>query len=170
MEEGQPLHWRAIVERAEALGRKANITPGALLNAMQAKIDIFVRVASGTYGLREWGGKEKQPNTAIVARFLGTRTRPATYNEIFQEVGIPERMKSHSLKMSLDMHPRYYRSIENEYGLRAWLPPREMQRLSTPRWKVEAVDSFARVARAQARGYDVDAIVLRDIEGGSSQE
>ena len=42
--------------------------------------------------------------------------------------------------MLLDMYPRFYKSLENTYGLRAWLSPREKQTLRTPEWLVESLD------------------------------
>jgi hypothetical protein len=168
-EAGVPLHWREIVARAEALGRKENVAAASMMHVLQEN-RIFVRTSSGTYGLREWGLQTKQPNTTLVAEFLAAKGRPASFGEILQKVGTPAKIRPHSLKMALDLSPRFYRSVEDEYGLRAWLPPRDMQRLSTPRWKVEAADSFARVERAGERGYDVEAMVLRDMERGAARE
>lgn len=64
--------------------------------------------------------------------------------------------------MYLDMHPRFYKSINGTYGLRTWLPPREKQNLRTPEWLVEDSKSFERVERSKQRGYDVEGIIETD--------
>ena len=66
--------------------------------------------------------------------------------------------------MSLDMQPRFYKSLEKTYGLRVWLPPREKQTLRTPEWLVEESDSFKRLEQAIKRGYDVVNMIQADLD------
>jgi len=161
-EEGAPMHWGDIVDRAERLGKRASISPTSFFNALGYKKHRFVRVGSGTYGLSTWGMTERLSNVDLTSIYLQERKRPASFGEIYQHVGAPVNMKINSVKMSLDLNPRFYESIDGEYGLRAWLPPREKQTLRTPRWQIETPESFARVMRAEARGYDIASILARD--------
>jgi hypothetical protein len=163
-EEDAPMHWHDLVRAAERAKRRKSITPSALFNAVLYRKDLFVRVASGTYGLVAWGLKERPSNVDLIAGYLKRRGIAAAFGDILQKVGAPHQMKTNSLRMSLDLNPRFYRSIEDEYGLRAWLPPREKQTLRIPHWKIESLDSYERVQRAIDSGYDVDAIAARDRE------
>jgi len=66
--------------------------------------------------------------------------------------------------MLLDMYPRFYKSLENTYGLRAWLAPREKQTLRTSESLVESLDSYERLVQAGQRGYDVESMIQLDLD------
>ena len=159
---GSPMHWHDVVQAAEALKRRKSLSPSTLFNMMQFRKDIFARVGPGTYGLVEWGMSDRPSNVDLIASYFKDKGCAAPYNEILQKVGIPQKIKPHSLQMSLDLNPRFYRSIDGDYGIRAWLPPRERQTLKIPRWQIESKESYERVVRAVDDGYDVDGIVARD--------
>lgn len=159
---GQPLHWRDIAGEARKLGRRDNFSEPSLYNAVCAADTKFAQVAQGTYGLTEWGLADVKSYPEILAGVLSASGRPLTHADLRHQVMSIRDIKPSSLQMYLDMHPRFYRSINNTYGLRSWLQPPERQTLRTPRDMIEDPDSFARVARSAARGYDVDAIIASD--------
>lgn len=160
---GKPLHWKAISSEAENLGRRAKFNPSGIFNSLIGHKEIFCRVGSGTYGLTAWGLSGVDPYTEIVAEVLKKAGKPLTYAEIHHRVNAVRAIKSGSLTLLLDLNPRFYKSIESQYGLRAWIPPREKQTLRTPKWKVEDATSLKRVQAAQNRGYNVVRIVELDL-------
>jgi len=161
-EAGTPLHWRKICAEAELIGRRKSFITRACFNELVRRPDIFVRTAPGTYGLRKWGMSPRASNVELVAQYLHDRETVAAFGEILQAVREVPGLKKNSLAMMLDLNPRFYRSVENKYGLRGWLPPRDKQTLKTPSWQIEASDSFSRVERAALRGYDIESINRRD--------
>ncbi len=161
-QEGAPMHWHDALDAAERLNRRKYISPGGFFNTLCDIKHVFVRVGPGTYGLVKWGLQERRTNVDLVAEYLANQRQTRSFGEILHGVGIPSKIKQNSLQMSLDLNPRFYKSIEGKYGLRGWLPPREKQTLRSAPWKVEAPDSHVRVERALDRGYDIEAICSRD--------
>jgi hypothetical protein len=163
-EAGTPLHWRVMADRAEALGKRQSFSTSGFFNAVQANDDKFARVDTGTYGLVEWGLVDVENYTDIVAEVLYENGCAMTAGRIFQEANSRRPTDPNSLRMMLDLDVRFYRAVDQTYGLRSWLPERHLQTLRTPDWLVEDLDSYERVSRAERRGYRVDAIVQRDRE------
>lgn len=159
---GSPLHWREIAVRAETLGHGRPFSLSAFYNMLTRTPGEFVRVEGGTYALGEWGLTPVASYVDTVAEVLHAVGKPLPYAVILQTVRSKRPVKASSLQMTLDLNPRFYRSVECTYGLRAWLPPREQQTLRTPKRLIEDRESFERVARAEARGYDTERIVERD--------
>ena len=126
------------------------------------KKDVFVRVDSGTYGLKEWGLRTATQYTDIIATVMNEDGRALPKEVIFAKVNQIREIKESTLLMNLDLNPRFYRSIEGSYGLRAWLPNRDEQTLRTPRWLIEDSKSISRCDNASARGYNIEAIVNKD--------
>lgn len=161
---GEPLHWTVLADRAESLGRRESFFRSPFFNAVQTNDEKFARVDSGTYGLTEWGVSDVPNYTDIVAKILSESDCSLTEGAIFQRVYPIRSVDLGSLRMLLDMNPRFYRSVDAMYGLRSWLQERSRQNLRTPRWLVEDSVSFERVERAERRGYKVEAVVERDRE------
>jgi hypothetical protein len=159
---GEPLHFSVIAQRAEALSFKTYVSVGGVHNALVSDRDRFAFVGPGTFGLTEWGLDSVGKYPDLIAGLLQERGSTLTSGEILAGVTARRPIKQQSLWMFLEMHPRFYRSVEGEYGLRAWLPPRERQTLRTPSWQVEEASSYERVEKAAERGYDVEAIVAKD--------
>jgi len=151
----EPLHWREIVARAEALGVRDDIVATPMFNAILGADDLFARVSAGTYGLTEWGLSDSPYYTDLIASVLSRAEAPLVLGALFHAVNEIRPIKRSSLMMFLELHPRFYRSIESTYGLRSWLPPRHKQTLRTSRSLVEDEKSWLRLQRAAARGYDV---------------
>lgn len=162
--EGQPLHWSEIANRAYHLKRKDTFNSTALYNALMNHPQIFVRVDSGTYALAEWGFSQVDTYPDIIASILKTSKKPLSADAIYHKVNEIRQVKQSTLIMSLDMHPRFYRSREKTYGLRVWLPPREKQTLRTPEWLVEDSDSYKRLEQASQRGYDIENMIQEDLD------
>jgi len=158
----KPLHWRDVAERAYKLNKKERFETRALYHALLSHEEVFVRVGQGTYELAEWGSKQVEPYTEIVASVLQQENQAIPFDSIFSKVSLIRLAKQQSLSMCLDMHPRFYKSIDNTYGLRGWLPPREAQNLRTPEWLIEDSKSIERVERARQRGYDIESIIAED--------
>jgi hypothetical protein len=55
--EGRPMHWMDIAERASRLNGRNLFFAAHISPSLNSNKDLFVRVARGTYALREW---EKQ--------------------------------------------------------------------------------------------------------------
>ena len=161
-EELGPLHWSEIAERCEGLGKRRDFSASSCFNQMQMDRDLFVRVGQGTYALTEWGLDRSETLNELIASLLFESGKCLSYGEIFHRSSARQPVKALSIQMTLDLHPRFYRSLSGEYGLRAWLPARDMQTLRTPRDLVEAEDSGGRVSNAEARGYNVTRMVSQD--------
>lgn len=162
-EAGEPLHWQELSNRAEALNRRSQFSPSGFFNALSSDKELFVRVDRGTYALAAWGHEEAEAFPDIIARAMGHAGHPMTFGAIYAKVCEVREISKKSLGMFLDLHPRFYRSKAQTYGLRAWLAPRDKQTLRTPIGLVEDPGSFNRVARSSGR-YDIDRIVAADRE------
>lgn len=163
-EAGEALHWRTVAERGYQLGRRHSFSTAALYNTLQNHSERFVRVGQGTYALVEWGMSEAEYYPDIISSVLKEETRPLSVDTIHSRVNAIRPVKRQTITMSLDMHPRFYKSIESTYGLRSWLSPREKQTLRTPEWLVEESASFMRVERAIERGYKLQLASAFEVE------
>lgn len=159
---GCPMHWRDIAERADQLGHRRNFSGSSLFNVVTSGAETLVRVAPGTYGLASWGLEPVVDYIDIIASVLKQFGEAVPFSIIRQRVNAVRTIKDTSLKLNLDLHPRFYRSVEGTYGLRVWLPPREKQTLRTARSLIEDVSSARRIDRAKEKGYDIDSIVAED--------
>lgn len=165
LEAGKPLHWSAMVERAYNLGRRESFNETPFYNALLSHPKIFVRVGPGEYGLVEWGLKPVDYYVDIIARVLKVEHKPLAPDVIYRKVKSIRLVKKTTITMFLHLHPRFYKSIESTYGLRAWLGPREEQTLRTPRWLVEDQKSLERIEIAREKGYHIEEILRQDMEG-----
>ena len=159
-----PMHWSEIAERAYHMKRRDLFNYTALYNTLMNHPDVFVRVDSGTYALVEWGFSQVDTYPDIIASILKSSKKPLSADAYITKLMIFGEVKQSTLIMSLDMHPRFYKSLEKTYGLRVWLPPREKQTLRTPEWLVEDSDSFKRLEQASKRGYDVENMIQADLD------
>jgi hypothetical protein len=160
---GKPMHVFAIAEEARQLGRRNSIRREAVQNILITRKDLFLRVGQGVYALAEWGGQAPENYPAIIASVLREANRPMPMDWIREPVSAIRPIKPSSLRMMLNLHVRFYKSIQNTYGLRAWLPKAgDAQKTSLPDWQMEAPDSLKRVERASAKGIDVEKIVAQD--------
>jgi len=162
--EKRPMHWSEIVERAYRFGSRDAFNSTALYNSLMNHNDLFVRVDAGTYALTEWGLDQVDTYPDIISSILKSSRKPLSVEALYHKVNEIRQVKQSTLLMSLDIHPRFYKSLEKTYGLRIWLPPREKQTLRTPEWLVEDGDSYKRLEHARQRGYDVDSMVRIDLE------
>ena len=163
-EEKKPLHWSKIAERAYRLGRRESFNSSALYNALMSDPDSFVRVDAGTYALAEWGYSRAATYPDIIASILKLHSKSLPSETIFSKVNEIRPIKQVTLTMLLDLHPRFYRSMEKTYGLRVWLPDREKQTLRTPEWLVEDSDSYKRLEHASQKGYDIESMLRADLD------
>ena len=160
----RPMHWSEIVERAYHIGLRESINSSALYNALTNYPELFVRVDPGTYALVEWGVEQVDTYVDIIASILKSLNKPISADAIYHKVSEIREIKQSTLLMSLEMHPRFYKSLEETYGLRVWLLPREKQTLRTPERLVEDRDSYKRLERASQRGYDVENMLQIDLD------
>ena len=159
----KPLHWREIATRAEEIGRKENFIVSAMFNSLLYGSE-FVRVSSGTYGLKERGiVKVKEFKKSIVEMLMG-EGRPLSLQEVTLRMKKHPNFKLSSLNMSLGMHPDFYQAVTGLFGLRIWLPKLEDQSLRTPGDLVENKKSRRRLDRAIATGYDVNSILKKTLD------
>jgi len=163
-DEGKPLHWKEISDRAYHFGHRQSFNSTAVYNSLLNHPELFVRVNSGTYSLAEWGVDEVAYYQDIIALILRDEGKALPYERIYQMVNEKRQIKRTTLTMLLDMYPRFYRSLENTYGLRAWLAPREKQTLRTPEGLIESLDSYERLTQARNRGYNVESILQGDLD------
>jgi Sigma-70, region 4/HB1, ASXL, restriction endonuclease HTH domain len=145
---GRPLHWSDMASQAEALGLRQNFARKFFYNSLTRHQETFVRVSPGTYGLSEWGLKTVTTYPEVIARILKESGRPMNADDLRRRVDAVRPIKLSSFHLFLDRHPRFYRSDEGTYGLRAWLLAREQPGPGTPSAFVERAGSFKRVQRA----------------------
>jgi hypothetical protein len=126
--------------------------------------NLFVRVDAGTYALAEWGVNQVETYPDIIASVMKPLKKALPAETIYHRVMEIRPVKQATLTMLLDLHPRFYKSLEKTYGLRVWLSPREKQTLRTPEGLVEDGDSCKRLEKARQRGYDIDSIIEMDLE------
>jgi hypothetical protein len=164
VQSGKPMHVSTIAEEARQLGGRDSLKLGALQNMLSARKDLFLRVGPGAYALAEWGGQTPEYYPAIIASILSGADRPMPLDWIQDRVSAIRPIKPSSLRMILNLHIRFYKSIQNTYGLRVWLPiEREAQEIPLPDWLVEAPESLKRVERARAKGFHVEKILAQDM-------
>lgn len=161
-EAGEPLHYKEIADRADQMGVRPDVNLKGVHNILLIKTDKFALVGQGTYGLTAWGLTSVDNYVNIIAEALKASNRVMTVSEVSFCVNNKRPIKRQSLQMTLDLHPRFYRTVAGTYGLRARLPAREKQTLRTPVWLIEDSASFERVAKAIERGYDVETLVAMD--------
>jgi hypothetical protein len=159
---GKPMHWSSIAEQASQLGERDRFSSKTILSSLQYYKELFVRVGKGTYGLVEWGGRTPAPYNKVIASILREEGRPMSKEQIFARVSVVRPASLSSVSISLGVHYRFYKSIENTYGLRAWLYAAEGQSDPRPIWLIEDPKSCPRVERARARGYGVDQVIVGD--------
>jgi hypothetical protein len=157
-----PLHWREILAYADDVLQDVNAGP--FYNVLTAHPQQFVRVGAGTYGLSEWNLASVSTFPDLIAQTLRDAHAAMTFEQVLAGVAAKRSARPNSIRMFLDMHPRFYASPDGRYGLRAWLPLPAQQTLRTPRDLVEAASSRARIERARRRGYDIEAMVALDNE------
>lgn len=162
--EKRPMHWSKIAERAYLMRRRDSFNATALYNALMSYPKLFVRVGAGTYALADWGLTQVDTYPDIIASIMKSSKKPLPFETIYHRVNQIRLVKRATLTMLLDLHPRFYKSLEKTYGLRVWLPSREKQTLRTPEWLVEEGDSYKRLEHASQRGYIVDNIIKADLE------
>ena len=163
-EEGKPLHWKEIADRAYHFGHRDSFNSTAVYNSLLNHRKLFVRVNAGTYALAQWGVDEVKYYQDIIAFVLHEEGRALPYESIYHRVNEKRQIKRTTLTMLLDMYPRFYKSLENTYGLRIWLAPREKQTLRTPKCLAESLDSYERLVQASQRGYDIASILQLDLD------
>lgn len=164
--EKRPMHWSEVVDHAYRMKKRNSFNSTALYNAISSHPDVFVRVDAGTYALAEWGFSQVDTYPDIIASILKSIGKPLSADALYLRVNELRQVKQSTLIMSLEMHPRFYKSLQKTYGLRAWLPPRERQTLRTPEWLVEDSDSYKRLEQATQRGYDIENMIQADLDDG----
>jgi hypothetical protein len=162
--EGAPLHWSEIAKRAYHLRHRESFNSTALYNALVNFPKLFVRVNPGTYALVEWGYNQVDTYADIIALIMKSFKKALSAEAIYHKVNEIRPVKQATLTMSLEMHPRFYKSLEKTYGLRVWLPPREKQTLRTPEWLVEDSTSYKRLEQASQRGYNINSMIQVDLD------
>ncbi|CAN5651737.1 hypothetical protein BH23CHL5_BH23CHL5_27520 [soil metagenome] len=161
---GEPLHWAEIATRARAMNKRIGVHDQSVLNMMIAKSMIFARTDAGTYGLREAGHADVEFYADLIARVLGEAGRPLTASQIYIRVAEYRSGNEGSIKLFLDTHPRFFRSIDQQYGLRAWLRKRGRAEKPEADGLIEDPKSARRVARAVSKGSDVKRMVDADAD------
>ena len=132
--DGEPLHWRDIADRAQALGLDRDISVSTLYNAITANPEIFVYRGPGTYGLREWGLERRRYQTEVIVDWFRRTGRNAQSGEIVAALrGTENEISLSSVSWYLYTNTLFFEDIDGNYGLREWLPPTNEQRLDTPR-------------------------------------
>lgn len=162
--EKRPMHWSEIVDHAYPMKQRDSFNSAALYNAVSEHPDLFVRVDAGTYALVKWGFSQVDYYPDIIASILKSSNKPLSADAVFHKVNEIRQVKRTTLIMLLDLHPRFYRSLEKTYGLRAWLPSRDKQTLRTPEWLVEDSESYKRLEQASQRGYDIESMLQSDLD------
>ncbi|MCL4273439.1 MAG: hypothetical protein KJZ77_06165 [Anaerolineales bacterium] len=162
--EKKPMHWSEIASHAYRMKRRESFNSTALYNALMSHEDLFIRVDTGTYALVEWGINQVDTYPNIIAAIMKSHNKPLSAESVYHKVNIIRPIKQATLTMLLELHPRFYKSQQNTYGLRVWLPAREKQTLRTPEWLVEDRDSYKRLELAKQRGYDVSNIIKADLD------
>lgn len=138
-DEGAPLHWKEIYERALRLGVDRDLDATTMYNAISANDAVFVYRGPGTYGLREWGLERQAYQKDIIADWFRRTGRNAHANLIVADLkGTENEIGAASVSWYLRDHPLFFEDVDGLYGLREWLPPADEQRLDTPRYLRES--------------------------------
>jgi hypothetical protein len=159
---GKPMHFFAIAEGARQLGGRKSFSTNALHAVLIDHKEQFLRVGQGMYALAEWGDQTAEFYPAIIASVLRQANRPMPKDWIHARVSAIRPVTFSSLVMNLDLNVRFYKSRQNTYGLRGWLPVGVTQIQPIPDWLIETPLSLKRVARARAKGWDVEKIIAED--------
>jgi hypothetical protein len=163
-DEGKPMHWSTISERACQISHRNRFILASIYTALRDHPDLFFRVAPGTYALTEWGFKRSGKYSDIIASILKSQKEALPAEVIHQKVEDVRPVKQSTLTMLLNLNPRFYQSLEKTYGLRAWLASQEKQTTPVPDWLVEERTSYRRIETAKKRGTDVEKLIRADLE------
>jgi len=159
---GKPMHFSAIAEGARQLDSRFSLSAKGMHQTLITHKKFFVRVGPGEYALAEWEVQTADFYPAIIACVLREANRPMSLDWIHARVSAIRPITQSSLRMIMSLHFRFYRSIQDTYGLRGWLPVGESKDLLFPDWLVETSSSFKRVERARAKGYHVQRFFSED--------
>jgi len=162
--ERKPMHWRDIANKAEKMNRKETFNSTGLFNALGYHPETFVRVGQGTYALTEWGNRKAENYSELIVKILVKEKTPLSFGVIYEKTCAIRPIKKTSLQMLLDLYVKFYKSENNLYGLREWLPPRSRQTLLTPKSHVEDEKSYGRVKNAKKHGYDISQFELWEVD------
>lgn len=159
---GTAMHWHEIARQACHGEDPDPRASKRIKNILAEHKELFVRVRAGTYALAEWGVQQAEPYHAISASVLRQENKPMDFDRIFASVSEIRPVTRSSLSMMLALYFRFYRSIQDTYGLRGWLPGPGEQISPIPDWLIEDPISVRRLERARAKGYDVDKYIGED--------
>jgi hypothetical protein len=166
---GTPMHWSEVAEQVCQLDSCHSLTKSQVHWSLSQHRELFARLGGGNYTLAEWGSPAVEPCPDIIAAILKREHHPLPAETILSKVIAVRPATQASVRSSLHLNIRFYRSMQGTFGLRAWLPEAlAEQEPSTLEWLLEDPASRRRVERAAARGIDVEKFVSRDrLEAGT---
>ena len=161
--EGAPLAWRDVTAKAQQLAPSRLIRPATMRDRLSKHPAIFMRVERGKYALAKWGYIAPRTYADIVADVLTQVGEPLTYEEVHARVQVERPVRTITLRSLLSNSPRFYKTLSNHFGLRAWLYIMQADYQKIGRWPREEPRSAVRVPRAEARGYKTASLIRPDL-------
>ncbi len=146
----RPLHYRDIAKRANDGKLSSDCKALSLLNAVYAS-PRFVRTGQGIYDLVDHTPPNVRYEPDDVFSVLLQADYPLSVSEILALVSDCAITRTRLMTI-LASNPRFYRSENGCYGIRARLPVRVPRRFDVPDYLQETAMSRGRLARAIADG------------------
>jgi len=119
---GHPAHYTEIAEMVnQLLPQELQQTgPHNVHAQLQRLPDTFVRVASGTYGLAEWGLERSEYYIDIIERIFLESGHPLTIQETLSKVCEIRNCRESTVTMLLMLNERFRAFPGNAFGLVEW--------------------------------------------------
>lgn len=127
---GRPARVSEIAAELNARNRQTKtVSDRHVHNILTKRRDLFAYVARSTYGLSEWGLKDRRIYDSrrlglihdLAEEYLESHGEPASAEEIVVYVLSRKRCRKSSVTQRLCTDPRFHRFGEEHYGLKKWV-------------------------------------------------
>lgn len=120
---GRPLHYNEVPIAAEKLNLPLSTEPGRNILATMQRENLLIRVAPGTYGLKEWGIPKHIYISDLIYKVLEEEGRPLCYEELLSKVKQRrfDKIKEKSVQYYLSNHDEVAYIYTKQYILTEWI-------------------------------------------------
>ena len=118
---GKPTHFTEIAKTAnETLHPMRQLSARNCHAILMRKVDLFVWVGRGTYGLSDWGINRVRFYVDIADEYLDQRKEYLSIEEIYSHINKERKVSIENISFMLGTNHRFSRNLNNKYGLARW--------------------------------------------------
>lgn len=120
---GRPLHYTEISKAAKRFGMALSVNLGRNILSTMQRSNLLIRVAPGTYGLKEWDIPKHMYIKDLIYKILEDADRPMFYDEILAEVKRHrlDDIKDYSVLCYLSYNEDIKQIYTKQYILSEWM-------------------------------------------------